>query len=183
MVMKELEMVKQIFNSSQYIRDLDFGDEGEFSAKATLWGDECDITLMYGYGDEDDEKPNLELFSQAFEKVESALKWLDNNKSAIVNHFDDEVLGGLNGWVKKEIAKKGKAIIDGQSFEKEITLDEFAQSLRFLSVDFCFIEEDDVEHFNYQFTLATDNPDYLSGHIATIEIEDGEFYGGICIDG
>lgn len=181
--MKELKAVQKIFQPSHYIRDLEFGDEGEFCGKVTLWGNECDITLMYGYGDDEDEKPNLELFSQAFEKVENALVWLDANKPAIANHFDDEVLYGLNEWVKKEIAKNGKAVISGVSFNKEITLEEFTQSLYFLSVNFCFVEEDDLDNMNYQFTLASEDPDFLSGNIATVEVDNGELCSGICIDG
>lgn len=176
--------VQKILSKSQYIQSIEEGDEGELDGTFRLWErEDARLSIQYGY---DDEPLNLSLFQENFDKLENRLDWLNANKSLIGKHFieNDGQFDGFNEWLEQQLHKKGSVVIDGETFTQKISEDTFINALYPLSVRFWLMEDEDFdcERLNCEITLACD-PDFLFGHIATMEIDKDDTIGSIAIDG
>ena len=75
---------------------------------------------------------------------------------------------GINDDIEKQLAKKGKAKIGDLEFSAPLTEEEFSSSLYIAYINFYIGDEDDI---NCSFDLDCE-PDYLFGHLATIELDE-----------
>lgn len=175
-----LSKFQQLFAKTGMVTDLDFGDEGEFEAVTTLWGHEIDVGIMYGY-DEDDE-PDFELFNKNLHKLENRLTWINENKTLIAEYLMNET--GQFDWINEQIEEKGSIKIEDKTISSPITDDDIIKSLTLIGVRFFMTSDNEFDGERLECELSlTCKPDYLFGHIATMEIDGDDELLAISMDG
>ena len=169
-----LKEVKNILKNSKYLSKVKIEDEVEISGTITLWN-RNDVDIIIEFNDEN----NINFSEDTLKLIEEKLNWIDKNKKLICKTFieDEGVFYGINDDIEKQLAKKGKAKIGDLEFSAPLTEEEFSNSLYIAYINFYIENEDDI---SCNFDLDCE-PDYLFGHLATIELdEDNEIsMGGI----
>ena len=170
----KLKEIKSILKDSKYFSKVEIEDEVEINGTISLWN-KNDVDIFIELDDEDD---NIDFSEATLKLIEEKLNWIDKNKKLICKTFieDEGVFYGINDDIEKQLAKKGKAKIGDLEFSAPLTEEEFSNSLYIAYINF-YIEEDNI---SCNFDLDCE-PDYLFGHLATIELdEDNEIsMGGI----
>ncbi|WP_314294413.1 DUF2262 domain-containing protein [Fusobacterium periodonticum] len=170
----KLKEIKSILKNSKYFSKVEIEDEVEINGTISLWN-KNDVDIFIELDDEDD---NIDFSEATLKLIEEKLNWIDKNKKLICKTFieDEGVFYGINDDIEKQLAKKGKAKIGDLEFSAPLTEEEFSNSLYIAYINF-YIEEDNI---SCNFDLDCE-PDYLFGHLATIELdEDNEIsMGGI----
>ena len=170
----KLKEIKSILKNSKYFSKVEIEDEVEINGTISLWN-KNDVDIFIELDDEDD---NIDFSEATLKLIEDKLNWIDKNKKLICKTFieDEGMFYGLNEEIEKKLSKKGKAKIGDLEFSAPLTEEEFSNSLYIAYINF-YIEEDNI---SCNFDLDCE-PDYLFGHLATIELdEDNEIsMGGI----
>lgn len=104
-----------------------------------------------------------------FKKIEEELEWMEANQDLILDTIAKEgVFEGLNAEIRNEIQKKGiTTFYNDLVFEEEILEETFKEAISVLYLNF-FVDEE----ISCDFDLDTE-PDYFLGHLANIELEEG----------
>ena len=168
----KLKEIKNILKNSKYLSKAQIEDDFEINGSITLWS-KNDVDIFIELDDEDN---NIDFSEATLKLIEEKLNWIDKNKKLICKTFieDEGVFDGLNDEIEKQLSKKGKAKIDDLEFSAPLTEEEFSNSLYIAYINF-YIEEDNI---SCNFDLDCE-PDYLFGHLATIELdEDNEILMG-----
>ena len=169
----KLKEIKSILKNSKYFSKVEIEDEVEINGTISLWN-KNDVDIFIELDDEDD---NIDFSEATLKLIEEKLNWIDKNKKLICKTFieDEGVFYGINDDIEKQLAKKGKAKIGDLEFSAPLTEEEFSSSLYIAYINFYIGDEDDI---NCSFDLDCE-PDYLFGHLATIELdEDNEILMG-----
>ncbi|MDO4878516.1 MAG: hypothetical protein Q3966_04365 [Neisseria sp.] len=165
---------------------LAFSDEYDgLAAYATLWGNTVPVLLDAGELSDNYEDGEDALYDPAaadrifgnkipYQKIETALAWIENNREKIINFALDceNFVENFNDWAAGEIAKKGKAVLyDGTVLTAEADRQEIIGSI-FLSGVFLDVDFDDKTVGGFSIDLCTE-PDYFGGHMLNIEVDEG----------
>lgn len=94
---------------------------------------------------------------------------MEANQDLILDTIAEEgVFEGLNAEIRNEIQKKGiTTFYNDLVFEEEILEETFKEAISVLYLNF-FVDEE----ISCDFDLDTE-PDYFLGHLANIELEEG----------
>ena len=170
----KLKEIKNILKNSKYLSKAKIEDDFEINGIINLWN-RNDVDILIEFNDENDD--DIDFSEATLKLIEEKLNWIDKNKELISKTFieDEGMFYGLNDEIEKQLSKKEKAKIDNLEFSAPLTEEEFSSSLYIAYINFYIGDEDDI---NCSFDLDCE-PDYLFGHLATIELdEDNEILMG-----
>ena len=168
-----LKEIKNILEKSKYFSKVEIEDDFEINGITSLWN-RNDVEIFIESDDKDD---HINFSEATLKLIEEKLNWIDKNKKLICKTFieDEGMFYGLNDEIEEQLSKKEKAKIDDLEFSAPLTEEEFSSSLYIAYINFYIGDEDDI---NCSFDLDCE-PDYLFGHLATIELdEDNEILMG-----
>ena len=168
-----LKEIKNILEKSKYFSKVEIEDDFEINGITSLWN-RNDVEIFIELDDKD---YHINFSEATLKLIEEKLNWIDKNKKLICKTFieDEGMFYGLNEEIEKKLSKKEKAKIGDLEFSAPLTEEEFSSSLYIAYINFYIGDEDDI---NCSFDLDCE-PDYLFGHLATIELdEDNEILMG-----